>query len=138
MLCHKWFTIPQPLQFDGNDLNNALLKDPGLKLDIKAEKSAPNQFGIYHDTFRPKRNDGNRQPSHCYYLCDPNANECVINPPVGKKWYDTIEDISNEIQALGCATRAQEQERQFPADVIDLVSKVKAIVQERDKLLDNG
>jgi hypothetical protein len=57
---------------------------------------------------------------------------------VGKKWYDTIEDISNEIQALGCATQAQEQERQFPADVIDLVSKVKAIVQERDKLVDNG
>jgi hypothetical protein len=53
---------------------------------------------------------------------------------VGKKWYDTIEDISNEIQALGCATRAQQQERQFPADVMDVVSKAKALVQERDKL----
>jgi hypothetical protein len=134
-LCHKWFTIPEPLQFNGNDLNSALLRDPSLKLDIKAEKSAPNQFGIYHDTHRPK--DSNRR-SHCYFLCDPANNECVINPPVGKKWYDTIEDISNEIQALGCATRAQEQERQFPADVIDLVSKAKAIVQERDKLVDNG
>jgi hypothetical protein len=51
MLCHKWFTIPEPLQFNGNDLNNALQKDPALKLDIKAEKSAPNQFGIYHDTY---------------------------------------------------------------------------------------
>ena len=141
-LCHKWFTIPEPLQFDGNDLHKALQKDPALKLDIKAEKSAPNQFGIYNDKVRPRRDNVNRQPSHCYYLCDPNANECVIKPPVGKKWYDTIEDISNEIQALGCATRAQEQERQFPADVIDLVSKAKAIVQERDKeidkLVDNG
>ena len=74
-------------------------------------------------------------------MCDSNANECVVNPPVGKKWYDTIEDISNEIQALGCATLAQAQEQQFPADVIDFVSKAKAIVQEsdkeRDKLLDN-
>ena len=49
-LCHKWFTIPEPLQFNGDDLNNALLKDPALKLDMKAEKLAPNQFGIYHDT----------------------------------------------------------------------------------------
>ena len=139
MLCHKWFTIPEPLQFNGNDLSNALQKDFALQLDIKAEKSAPNQFGIYHNTFQPRRDDGSRQRTHCYYLCDPNANECVINPPVGKKWYDTIEDISNEIQALGCATWAhQEQEWQFPTDVIDLVLKAKAIVQERDKLVDNG
>ena len=106
-LCHKWFTIPEPLQFNGNDLNSALLRDPSLKLDIKAEKSAPNQFGIYHDVYRPW---DTKRKTQCYYLCNPNANECVINPPVGKKWYDTIEDISNEIQALGCATRAQEQE----------------------------
>jgi hypothetical protein len=52
-LCHKWFTIPEPLKFDGNDLNNALLKDPAIKLDVKAENSAPNQFGIYHDTYWP-------------------------------------------------------------------------------------
>ena len=134
-LCHKWFTIPEPLQFNGNDLKNALSKDKAMQLDIKAEKSSPNQFGIYHDTHRPK--DSNRR-SHCYFLCDPANNECVINPPVGKKWYDTIEDISNEIQALGCATRTQqEQERQFPADVIDLVSKAKALVQERDNKLEN-
>jgi hypothetical protein len=38
-LCHKWFTIPEPLKFDGKDLNNALLKDPAMKLDIEAEKS---------------------------------------------------------------------------------------------------
>jgi hypothetical protein len=135
ILCHKWFTIPEPLQFNGSDINDALRKDPALKLDIKAEKSVPNQFGIYHDTYRQRR-DGNKK-HHYYYLCDP-GNECVINPPVGKKWYDTIQDISSEIQALGCPTRTQEQERQFPADVIDLVSKAKAIVQERDKLVDNG
>jgi hypothetical protein len=133
MLCHKWFTIPEPLQFNGNDLNNALQKDPALKLDIKAEKSAPNQFGIYHDTFRPRRDDGNRQRTHCYFLCDPDGNECVSSLPVGKKWYDTIPQVTDEIQALGCATRNKE-ERQFPVDVIDLVSKAKALVQERDKL----
>jgi hypothetical protein len=131
-LCHKWFTIPEPLQFNGNDLNNALRKDPALKLDIKGEKSTPNQFGIYHDTYRPRRDDANRQKTHCYYLCDP-ANDCVINPPVGKKWYDTIPQvIDEEIQALERATRNKEQ-RQFPPDVIDLVSKAKALVQQRDK-----
>jgi hypothetical protein len=37
--------IPEPLQFNGNDLSYALLRDPSLKLlDIEAEKSAPNQF----------------------------------------------------------------------------------------------
>ena len=37
-LYHKWLTIPEPLQFNADDLNNALLKDPALKLDMKAEK----------------------------------------------------------------------------------------------------
>jgi hypothetical protein len=58
-LCHKWFTITEPLQFTGNDLNSALLRDPVLKLDIAAEKSAPNHFGIYHDTwYVPAKNGG--------------------------------------------------------------------------------
>jgi hypothetical protein len=52
-LYHKWLTIPEPLQFNADDLNNALLKDPALKLDMKAEKTASNQSGIYHDTYRP-------------------------------------------------------------------------------------
>ena len=120
--------IPEPLQFDGNDLNNALLRDPALKLDIVAEKSAPNQFGIYHDTYRP---DNANRSLHCYYLCDPDSNECVSTPPVGKAWYDTFPQIFDEIQALERVTRNKEQ-RQFPADVIDLVSKAKALVQERD------
>jgi hypothetical protein len=130
-LCHKWFTIPEPLHFDGNDLNNALRKDPALKLDIEAEKSAPNQFGIYHDTYRPRR-DGSRK-THCYYLCDPDGKERVNSPPVGKAWYDTIPQKLDEIQALERATRNKEQ-RQFPADVIDLVCKANLLVHERDKL----
>ena len=52
---------------------------------------------------------------------------------MGKKWYDTIPQVTDEIQALGCATRNKE-ERQFPTDMIDVVSKAKALVQERDKL----
>ena len=121
--------IPEPLQFNGNDLNNALLKDPALKLDIVAEKSAPNQFGIYHDTYRQRK--ANR--SHCYYLCDPDGKECVNSPPVGKAWYNTIPQKLDEIQALERATRNKEQ-RQFPADVIDLVCKANLLVHERDKL----
>jgi hypothetical protein len=104
-LCHKWFSIPGPLQFNGNDINNALLKDPALKLDIEAEKSALNQFGIYHDTYRQWDGKGR---THCYYLCDP-GNECVLNPPVGKKWYDTIPDMVDKIQALERASRNKEQ-----------------------------
>ena len=131
-LCHKWFTIPEPLQFNGNDLNNALLKDPAFKLDIKAEKSAPNQFGIYHDVYWPKGPTNTKKITHCYFLCDP-GNECVINPPVGKKWYDTIPDMVDEIQALERASRNQQQ-RELPVDMIDLVSKAKSLVRERDKL----
>jgi hypothetical protein len=130
-LCHKWFSIPKPLQFDGNDLNNALLKDPALKLDIEAEKSAPNQFGIYHDKYRPK--DANTR-AHCYYLCDPESKECVKSPPVGKPWFESVPQVfDDELQALGSATRNQEN-RQFPADVIDLVAKANALVQEPNKL----
>jgi hypothetical protein len=133
-LCHKWFTIPEPLKFNGNDLNNALLRDPALKLDMKAEKSSPNQFGIYYDTYRPR--DTNKQ-NQCYYLCDPDCNEYVNNPPVGKAWYDTIPNTFDEIQALERATRNKEQ-RQFPPDVIDLVSKANhhTLLHKQDKLED--
>jgi hypothetical protein len=101
-LCHKWFTIPEPLLFNGNDLNNALLKDPALKLDIKAEKLAPNQFGTYHDTYWP--GDTNRK-TQCYYLCDSDGNESVSSPPVGK-WYDTIPslpELQKECDAIACS-----------------------------------
>jgi hypothetical protein len=130
-LCHNWFTIPEPLQFTGDDLNNALLKDPAFKLDIAAEKSAPNRFGIYRDTYRPR--DTNKR-TYCYYLCDPNGEECVKSPPVGKKWYDTLpEDFAKEMQALERATRNQEQ-RQLPLEVLDLVTKANALVQDRSKI----
>ena len=134
-LCHKWFTIPEPLKFNGNDLNNALLRDPALKLDMKAEKSSPNQFGIYYDTYRPR--DTNKQ-NQCYYLCDPDCNEYVNNPPVGKAWYDTIpQTFDEEIQALERATRNKEQ-RPFPPDVIDLASKANhhTLLHKQDKLED--
>ena len=132
-LCHKWFTIPEPLQFNGNDLNNALLKDPALKLDIRADKSAPNHFGIYHDTYRPRHTNRKTQ---CYYLCDPDGKESVKSPPVGKAWYDTFPELIGEIEALERASRNKEQ-RQFPTNVIELVSKAKhALVHKKDKLED--
>jgi hypothetical protein len=57
--------IPEPLLFNENDLsNNDLQQDPAFKLDIEAEKLAPNWFGIYHDTYRPR----GRRRNHCYYL----------------------------------------------------------------------
>jgi hypothetical protein len=122
-LCHQWYTIPEPLQFNANDLNNALLKDPALKLDMQAEKSAPNQFGIYHDTYRPK---DTKRRNHCYYLCDPDGNDHVQSTSLGKAWFTTmnIPEIMDDIRALGRATRHKEQ-RQFPPDVIDLVSIAK-------------
>ena len=98
-----------------------MLKDPALKLDMKAEKSAPNRYGIYHDTYRPKES---KRRNHCYYLCDPDGNEHVNSPPVGKAWYNTIPEIADEIQALERASRNKEQ-RQFPPDVIDLISIAK-------------
>ena len=104
-LCHKWFTIPKLLQFNGKDLHNALQKDPALQLDMEAEKSAQNQFGIYDDTYWPRDASSRRRGNHCYYLCHPDGNECVSSPPVGKAWYDTIRQSSDEIQAREHATR---------------------------------
>jgi hypothetical protein len=118
--------IPEPLLFNGNDLNNALLKDPALKLDIEAEKTAPNRYGIYHDTYRPR----GRRRTHCYYLCDPaDGNECVSSPPVGK-WYDTIPslpELQKECDAIARSTRTL---RELPHDVIDIVSKARHLAAE--------
>jgi hypothetical protein len=122
--------IPEPLHFNGNDLNNALLRDPALKLVFFAEKSAPNHLGIYHDTYRP---DDASRSLHCYYLCDPDHKECVKSPPIGKAWYDTIPELIDKIEALELASRKKEQ-RQFLADMIDLVCKANALVNEKDKL----
>jgi len=96
---------------------------------MKAEKSDPNRFGIYHDTYRPR---DTKKKTQCYYLCDP-GNECVNCPSVGK-WYDTVpKTFDEEIQALERASRNKEQ-RALPADTIDLVSKAKSLLQERTKL----
>jgi hypothetical protein len=82
-LCHKWFPIPEPLHFTGNDVNTALLRDSILKLDIAVEKSSPNEFGIYHDAYRPW-DANNRKSLHCYYLCNPEHKECVKSSPVAQ------------------------------------------------------
>jgi hypothetical protein len=127
-LCHKWFAIPEPLQFDGNDINDALRNVPALKLDIEAEKSSPNKFGIYHNMYRERKN-GDRK-NHNYYLCDPDGNECVINPPVGK-WYDTISSLSElqkECDAIACSTRTTQ--RELLHDVIDIVSQATHLLAE--------
>jgi hypothetical protein len=43
--------IQKPLHFNGNDISRYLLKVPATKLDIQAEKSCTNEFGIYHDMY---------------------------------------------------------------------------------------
>jgi len=132
-LCHAWYSIPEPLHFDGNDLKNALQKDPALTLDIKAEKSAPNQFGIYYDTYRAR----GATRSHCYYLCDPGGKECVKSPPVGKPWFESVpQGFDDELQALERATRNQSQ-RQLPAEVIDLVAKANVLLLQQSDNLEN-
>jgi hypothetical protein len=98
-----------------------------MKLDIKAEKSAPNQFGIYHDTYWPT--GAIRRRTHCYYLCDPGI-ECVKSPPVGK-WYDTIPsllELEKECDAISRSTRTTP--RELPDDVIDIVSKARHLAEE--------
>jgi hypothetical protein len=122
--------IPEPLQFNGNDLHSALLKDPALKLDIDKEKSKSNQFGIYHDTYRPRDANGRRTRTHCYYLCDPDSKECVNSPPVGKVWYDTIPSIpelQKECEALARSTRTL---RELPHDRNGMCSRVNLAAAE--------
>ena len=87
---------------------------------MQAEKSAPNQFGIYYDTYRPK---DTKRRNHCYYLCDPNGNDHVQSPSLGKAWFLTIPEIMDDIRALERATGTRKKgQRHFPPDVIDLVS----------------
>jgi hypothetical protein len=110
-----------------------LQKDPALTLDIRAEKSAPNQFGIYYDTYRAR----GATRSHCYYLCDPGGKECVKSPPVGKPWFESVpQGFDDELQALERATRNQSQ-RQLPAEVIDLVAKANVLLLQQSDNLEN-
>jgi hypothetical protein len=41
-LMHLYYDIPMQLKFNGNDLNNALRKDPAMKNDIKRDQKLPN------------------------------------------------------------------------------------------------
>ena len=105
-LCNKWFTIPEPLQFTGNDLNSALLRDPVLKLDIRAEKLTPNQFGIYHDTCRP-------MDTKKVFIATTCVTQMARNASRVSQWEkhgNTLpQDFDEEIQAVECATRNQAQ-----------------------------
>jgi hypothetical protein len=70
-------------------------------------------------------------------LCDPDHKEYVKSPPIGKAWYDTIPELIDEIEALERASRNKEQ-RQFPTEVIELVSKANALIpHERYNKLEN-
>jgi hypothetical protein len=55
---------------------------------------------------------------------------------VGKAWYDTFPELIGKIEALERASRNKEQ-RQFPTDVIELVSKANALIHERDNKQEN-
>ena len=69
-----------------------------------------------------------------YYLCDPGGKECVKSPPVGKPWFESVPQVfDDELQALERVTWNQSQ-RQLPTEVIDLVTKANALVQEMTKL----
>jgi hypothetical protein len=39
---HLWYDIPEPLKFNGNDLNDELRRDKAMKMDIKQNHKLPN------------------------------------------------------------------------------------------------
>jgi hypothetical protein len=115
-LIHVYYDIPKPLKFNGNDLKDELRKDPTMKMDIKRDRMLPNLHGIYHDQYRPCK----QQTVHCYYACKP-GKEHVHAPPT-EKWYDSIPSIpelQKECEAIAHSTRML---RELPHDVIDIVS----------------
>ena len=77
-LMHLYYDIPEPRKFNGNDLKDELRKDPAMKIDIKRDQKLPNLYGIYHDQYRP-----GKQNVHCYYACKP-GKEHVHAPTTGK------------------------------------------------------
>jgi hypothetical protein len=122
-LMHLYYDIPEPLKFNGNDLSNVLRKDPVMQNEIKRDQNLPNLHGIYHDQYKP-----GKWNTHCYYACKP-GEEYVHALPTGKKWYDTISSIpelQKECDAISCSTRKL---REFPHDVIDIVSRVRHLVE---------
>jgi len=121
---HLYYDIPKALQFDGNDLKEQLRKDPAMQIDIKRDHRLPNLHGIYHDRYKP-----GKQTINCYYACKP-GEEHVHAPPTGK-WYDSIPSIpelEKECQAVARSTRTQ---RELPHDVIDIISRVSHLAEER-------
>jgi hypothetical protein len=55
----------------------------------------------------------------------------VHAPPTGKKWYDSISSIpelQKECEAIARSTRTL---REFPHDVIDVVSRARHLAEER-------
>jgi hypothetical protein len=121
---HLYYDIPKALQFDGNDLKEQLRKDPAMQIDIKRDHRLPNLHGIYHDRYKP-----GKQTINCYYACKP-GKEHVHAPPIGK-WHDSIPSIpelQKECEAIARSTLAL---RELPQDVIDIVSRVRHLAEER-------
>jgi hypothetical protein len=121
---HLYYDIPMQLKFNGNDLNNALRKDPAMKNDIKRDQKLPNVYGIYHDHYKPVG-----QNIHCYYACKP-GEEYVHAPPTGNKWYDSIASIPELQKECEAIARSTRKLREFPHDVIDIVSRARHLEEQ--------
>ena len=124
-LMHLYYDIPESLRFNGDDLKDELRRDPAMRIDIKRHHKLPNLHGIYHDQYRPDK----KKNIHCYYACKP-GEEHVHAPPTGK-WHDSIPSIpelEKECQAVARSTRTQ---RELPHDVIDIISRVSHLAEER-------
>jgi hypothetical protein len=119
-----YYDIPEHLKFNGNDLKDELRKDPAIKIDITRDQKLPNLHGIYHDQYRP-----GKQNVHCYYACKPGTEH--VHAPTTGKWYDSIPSIpelQKECEAIARSTLAL---RELPQDVVDIVSRVRHLAEER-------
>ncbi len=71
-------------------------------------------------------------------LCDPGGNEHVNSPSIGKAWHNTFPQLVDEIQqALERETRSKEQ-RQYPPDVLELVSNANQALQHKNQNNDDN
>ena len=78
------------------------MKDPVMQNEIKQDQNLPNLHGIYHDKYKP-----GKQNTHCYYACKP-GEEYVHALPKEKKWYDSISSIpklQKECDAIAHSTQ---------------------------------
>ena len=125
---HLYFDIPEPLKLNGNDLKDELRKDPAMQIDIKRDQKLPNLYGIYHDQYRP-----GKQNVHCYYACKP-GKEHIHAPPIGK-WHDSIPSIpelQKECEAIARSTRTL---RELPHDRNGMCSRVDLAAAEAHVVL---